>query len=211
MIDVATLRAAGLTDAQILRVVEADQAVEREKLATRKEANRIYQQKHRARQQRKNDKSDTGTSSLLPLVALTDSQESKEVVVEGREASDWPSTYRELFWEKYPNKIGKPKALAKLDRLRARGVPWCEIWEGLERYVVKNDDRPWCNPETWINQERWTDQPAKVSGGHGNGKRSLADVADELIARAEERERAAGFKPGNFAIGSPASSKATDR
>jgi hypothetical protein len=29
------------------------------------------------------------------------------------------------------------------------------------RYIGKTDDRPWCNPATWLNQERWADQPAQ--------------------------------------------------
>lgn len=137
------------------------------------------------------------SSSLLPSSIdkpLSEFQESKEVVVEGRGASDWPSDYRELFWQTYPNKVGKPKALAKLDAARAHGVLWIELWAGLGRYVAKTDDRPWCNPETWLNQERWTDEPAKTNGGGAHGKRNLgADRAHELAEQVRQREFEIGF------------------
>jgi hypothetical protein len=34
------------------------------------------------------------------------------------------------------------------------------LMDGLARYVAKTDDRPWCNPATWLHQARWEDQPA---------------------------------------------------
>jgi hypothetical protein len=75
---------------------------------------------------------------------------------------DWPKDYRERFWEKYPHKVGKPDALRKLDGVRKRGrVTWAELNAGLDGYIGKTDDRPWCNPATWLNQERWADQPAQ--------------------------------------------------
>jgi hypothetical protein len=113
-------------------------------------------------------------------------------------ADDWPSDYREMFWSKYPNKVGKPDALKKLDRVRkTAGVPWAELWGGLERYVGKTDDRPWCNPATWIHQQRWTDQPAsgpqngqsqqnRNGGGQSGERRTFATIA-------LERARAAGL------------------
>lgn len=80
----------------------------------------------------------------------------------------WPSDFRERFWQKYPNKVGKPKALAKLEGVRKRGVAWRAVMDGLERYIRnKPPDRAWLNPETFINQERWADEPAPVSAGSG--------------------------------------------
>lgn len=74
---------------------------------------------------------------------------------------DWPSDFREQFWYDYPHKIGKADAIAKLERVRKRGVSWVTLMDGLRRYVAnKPVDRPWCNPATWLNQARWEDQPA---------------------------------------------------
>jgi hypothetical protein len=100
-------------------------------------------------------------------------------------ADDWPSDFRERFWAKYPNKVGKPDALKKLDRIRKTGgVPWAELWGGLERYVGKTDDRPWCNPATWIYQQRWADQPAN---GVPNGRHSGSPQADRSVVAGADR------------------------
>lgn len=100
-------------------------------------------------------------------------------------AVPWPADYRERFWELFPNKIGKASALKKLEKIaKSDRVTFLDLMAALDRYVRKTDDRPWCNPETWINQERWTDEPAKANG---HGKPDLAamcfDLADELRAR----------------------------
>lgn len=76
-------------------------------------------------------------------------------------ADDYPEDFREQFWSAYPNKVGKPKAIAKLEGVRKRGVRFADVMTGLDRYIAsKPPDRAWLNPETFINQERWADQPA---------------------------------------------------
>lgn len=40
------------------------------------------------------------------------------------------------------------------------------LFPALHRYRTKTDDRPFCNPATWLNQERWLDQPA-ANGSRG--------------------------------------------
>jgi hypothetical protein len=116
-------------------------------------------------------------------------KETREVALSP--ADDWPSDFRERFWNKYPNKVGKPDALKKLDRVRkTAGVPWAELWGGLERYVAKTDDRPWCNPATWIHQQRWADQPANGgqngSGRHAQANLSVPAAADRILERIRE-------------------------
>lgn len=106
-------------------------------------------------------------------------EEKRQTRARVRAEDDWPEDYREQFWALYPNKVGKPKALSKLDQCRNRGVRWSAIIDGLESYIrTKPPDRQWLNPETFINQERWTDQPAKV-----NGRRTVQQAADDLIAK----------------------------
>jgi hypothetical protein len=87
--------------------------------------------------------------------------EKKETRASALVDDGWPNDYREQFWKLYPHKIGKPDALAKLERIRKRGVSWVSLMDGLRRYIAsKPVDRPWCNPATWLNQARWEDQPA---------------------------------------------------
>src|SRR5690606_20361366 len=70
-----------------------------------------------------------------------------------------PSPGCDEFWFRYPNKVGKPAASKAFARAVKR-TPLPEIMAGLERYAAKTDDRPWCNPATWLNQDRWADEPA---------------------------------------------------
>lgn len=133
------------------------------------------------------------SSFLLPLLddSLEDSRGSgmrvRECTPRAKPPDDWPPNYRDVFWAKYPNKVGKRKVLEKLDAVRKRGVSWNDLWGGLCRYCDKTDDRPWCNPETWLNQDRWTDEPAVVEKRNGTGG-SVVDVCDRLIADLESRD-----------------------
>jgi hypothetical protein len=63
------------------------------------------------------------------------------------------------FWSLFPNKVGKRDAERAFANARSR-APLETILDGLRRYAAKADDRPWCNPATFLNQDRWADQPA---------------------------------------------------
>lgn len=68
------------------------------------------------------------------------------------------------FWQAYPHKVGKGdarKAFAKA--IKRTSID--NLMAGLDRYASKTDDRPWCNPSTWLNQDRWDDEPATPVGG----------------------------------------------
>lgn len=93
----------------------------------------------------------------------------------------------ERFWQLYPHKVGKRDAIKAFDlALRAGKVPFEQLMEGLERYVHKTDDRPWCNPGTWLRQGRWEDQPASNNGGgHGRGP-TIIDALDRQRARIQQ-------------------------
>lgn len=116
----------------------------------------------------------TETVTVTPPDTDTDTEaEKKETRASALVDDGWPNDYREQFWKLYPHKIGKPDALAKLERARKRGVSWVCLVDGLRRYIEsKPVDRPWCNPATWLNQARWEDQPA------GSVVQSRADQDD---------------------------------
>lgn len=65
------------------------------------------------------------------------------------------------FWTLYPNKVGKREAEAAFLKAVKR-ADLATILAGVRRYAAKTDDRPWCNPATWLNQDRWDDAPASV-------------------------------------------------
>jgi uncharacterized protein YdaU (DUF1376 family) len=72
--------------------------------------------------------------------------------------ADNPSGFIE-FWAQYPNRIGRGAAVKAFVKARSK-ADQATIMAGLARYAAKQDDRPWCNPATWLNQERWLDAPA---------------------------------------------------
>jgi hypothetical protein len=70
----------------------------------------------------------------------------------------WPF---DQFWRQFPNKVGKQAALKAFQKVERSGkVSFGDLMTALGRYVRKRDDRPWCNPTTWLNQGRWDDEPA---------------------------------------------------
>jgi hypothetical protein len=81
----------------------------------------------------------------------------------------WPRDAWHEFWKLYPNKVGKGDAQECFNKVRkSRKVTFEDLMDGLRRYVNRSDDRPWCNPSTWLNQDRWLDQPAQKSGSDKN-------------------------------------------
>jgi len=93
------------------------------------------------------------------------------------------------FWSAYPHKVGKRAAETAFARARKR-VSQTELMFGLMAYVSKTDDRPWCNPATWLNQDRWADLPAAIRP-RGSPQRP-ARGADLFLQAAEYFDNAAG-------------------
>jgi hypothetical protein len=83
----------------------------------------------------------------------------------------------ERFWSQYPHKVGKRDAARAFDKARSR-APFAAIMAGLARYAAKTDDRPWCNPSTFLNQDRWADQPAPPVPQRGRGPPRQENFAD---------------------------------
>ncbi|WP_423068980.1 hypothetical protein [Devosia sp. CN2-171] len=95
----------------------------------------------------------------------------------------------DAFWNAYPNKVAKAAAREAFAAARRR-VDAISLMNGLARYRAKLDERPWCNPATWLNQDRWSDEPAPpLPGPPPNaafvGRRRTA--ADVLFAPTLER------------------------
>ena len=65
----------------------------------------------------------------------------------------------EVWWAKYPRKVGK-LAAARLYRrtVTQRLATPAQLMDGLKRYCTyKPDDQPWCHPKTWLSEGRWDD------------------------------------------------------
>lgn len=104
----------------------------------------------------------------------------------------------DAFWSIYPNKVGKRDAEKSfLKALRRADLE--TIIAGLRRYAAKTDDRPWCNPSTWLNQDRWEDAPADAPQGRAPGpprKPNAFDAYDE-IAKLKGWTDEPAIVPGN--------------
>lgn len=102
----------------------------------------------------------------------------------------------EAFWSAYPHKVGKADALKAFRRAEQR-VDGPTLMAGLTRYVAKTDDRPWCNPSTWLNQDRWADQPATVQprGSPPQRKPSISDLLRDMTTNSESPDH--GDDPRN--------------
>lgn len=69
----------------------------------------------------------------------------------------------ELFWEKYPHKVGKGAAEKSFAKASPQ-APLAVMLEAIERYIrCKPPDQAFCNPATWLNQHRWLDERVAAS------------------------------------------------
>jgi hypothetical protein len=55
-----------------------------------------------------------------------------------------PNGWFEQFWKKYPAKRDPKGSKKMLAEAVSEGVPLQTIMDGLDRYLAKTDDRPWC-------------------------------------------------------------------
>lgn len=102
-------------------------------------------------------------------------------------AAPWTEADRERFWAAFPNKVGKADAMKAFDRASSKVTPEV-LFPALTIYANKTDDRPFCNPSTWLNQERWLDQPAANNGNRTSNPRTSGVDAILTVATRKARE-----------------------
>jgi hypothetical protein len=100
----------------------------------------------------------------------------------------------ERFWKAYPNRVGRPNALAAWARLQPDRALMEDMGFGLSRWKASQQ---WANgaiqhPATWLNSRAWEDEPAPATvpvraspsaNGIRGGRESADAVNDRLIAR----------------------------
>jgi hypothetical protein len=102
----------------------------------------------------------------------------------------WPVAWFDQFWKKYPNKVNRAGAMKSLAKAGKKGVEWSTVMTGLDRYIAKTDDRPWCNPTTWISQSRWEEQHATVRSNNGFRTENTRRAGhDAILASATRKAR----------------------
>lgn len=80
-------------------------------------------------------------------------------------AGDWPSGFREIFWQAYPRRTKKDTAMKALDKIaKARKTSWSDLINGVERYKLSRDvQRGYVmHPATWLNGGCWKDEEPKT-------------------------------------------------
>lgn len=119
----------------------------------------------------------TVTDTRADTEQITDTEQKKKTRAVAL-VGPWSEADRIRFWEAFPNKVGKADALKAFDKATHKTTPDV-LFPALDRYAHKTDDRPFCNPATWLNQERWLDQPA----ANPNGRRTVQQAADDLLTK----------------------------
>ena len=98
------------------------------------------------------------------------------------------------FWRRYPHKVGKDAARKAFAKAQKR-IDFESLMAGLGAYVNKTDDRPWCNPATWLNEGRWADEPAEPTRGGALGALERIQQNLESSLDREASEDASGGLP----------------
>ena len=203
MIDVRAMRAAGLTDKQIVDTIEACQ---QERADRRKEQNRINKRNQRSRQQNAADSQHVSADMLtpsppsLPLSMVSPITPSLTLPLSSPSTKRSCSNSFERFWKVYPKRVAKKaaeKALAKA--LRETSID--TILDAIVRQTASWTDPKFIpHPATWLNAGHWADETSQTDGVT-NGQddefarrpgESLGDLARRMAARAREYERAQG-------------------
>ena len=76
----------------------------------------------------------------------------------------------DIFWDIYPKKVDKGKALTSWNRICHRNTPEPPLWPYIKKAIQeqKQTER-WQeysfipNPTTWLNQSRWLDDPKEMT------------------------------------------------
>jgi len=195
---VRALAAAGATPDQIAAAVEAAEA----SMIAAHDARRVKARDKKRRQRLSPSVPGTtgdneGQSPLKEIPPTPPKENNPPTLSEANASSSEPregttsapmarAEFESEFWQHYPNKVGKVKALDAYIAARRKATR-TEILDGLARYKSdKPPDRQWLNPATFLNQERWNDDPAPAPSRQQSSKpepahdplfRALANVA----------------------------------
>lgn len=100
----------------------------------------------------------------------TDSESSTTLTVV-EPGSSPPATAFDLFYAKYPRKVGKPKAKDAFKRALKRATV-TEITDGLDAHLpaweslkASGNESKIPHPTTWINRDGWGDDPPPIESG----------------------------------------------
>lgn len=180
----------GLTIEQALIAAEAFES-EPPALTVRQARNKRYYNSHKRLNPSEQDAQDDKVppkKEITPTPPKEKTTPSKSLSVSAREFAE--------FWSLFPNKVGKRDAERAFANARTR-APLEAILDGLRRYATKRDDRPWCNPATFLNQNRWEDEPAATAPRpHSTASPPLGKRMNAVEANLARRQQKNGSESG---------------
>lgn len=96
------------------------------------------------------------------------------------------------FWQLYPHKVGKQKALESWERqdLESKAEIVCAGLTRTMSYITREGGKWIPHPATWLNQGRWTDEPRPdPAAGVLMGKTALnAEAVKRFVSRGRDSE-----------------------
>jgi hypothetical protein len=205
MITIATLRAAGLTEAQVLRVIEIEQ---RERIEQKREAAKVRARNYRARHasvrdavtqitRDARDARDATYLTSLPSSSITSLEKEERLeIVAPAPCPKYPPAFEE-FYRQYPRHEGKRDAVKVWLRVTKSEVTNDDLIAGAMRYAADPNRDPTFTKHcaTWLNKGCWSDGPLPPRGGqqNGRGKETPIEQAKRLADEWTRRERATGI------------------
>jgi hypothetical protein len=126
--------------------------------------------------------------------------------------------YEQQFWQAYPRRVEKKLAMARLRQVRADGVPWATLIDGVAKYCRHitdslTEDRYVKHPAVWLNKGCWDDEHG-AGGGHRRylGKGGFARFAiDRARAAVEKRDGGYYGKAGAARLALDAAARAAEK
>jgi len=171
IVTLATLRAAGLTEAQIMRVVEA---VDNERVAAKREQNRKASQKHRARQKNAADAADAADAQVSKEPSFLPNQGKKEGRKKHLLAENWKLSNEDRA---YAQSKGWPDNRIEIEGERFR------LYYVTKGTPIASDHLTWC---------KWVMSPIQNGGGQygagrqkGDRRHSISATFDDIFAKLE--------------------------
>src|ERR1017187_7535388 len=109
-------------------------------------------------------------------------------LVVSRETSDWPSDYREQFWNNYPRKKAKKAAFKTLDRLKKSNEVMFEKLMAAVGKIPIGEPKFIPHPATWLNAGQWDDEQLPGEQ-NGTSTGNITPAIDGLIERVRDFDR----------------------
>lgn len=93
----------------------------------------------------------------------------------------------EVFWLKYPKKVGKDEARKAWQHKHPDLASALGALASQAEWLVRDGGKYTPNPSTWINQGRWQDEPPKPSAVSSQTQQNLVN-RDRVMDRLAERK-----------------------